>query len=430
MTCSVYTGDCLDVLENLPRESVDLVYVDPPFFTQTVHKLQTRDGERQFSFADVWDSNSSYADFIFKRLAKVRDVMKPSASIFFHCDKSASHMIRFLLDSTFGAENFQSEIIWHFRRWSNAKRGLLNSHQTIYFYSKGEKFKFNQIWQDYSPSTNIDQIMQKRSRDSRNKSVYARGEKGEVISAGAKKGVPLSDVWEVPFLNPKAKERVGYPTQKPVLLMEKIIQLVTDPGDTVLDPFCGSGTTLVAADMLGRKAIGIDIAPEATELTKDRLRNPVVTRSALLEKGRKSYATHDTEAAKHLASFEYTPVHRNKGIDGLLKNEVEGLSVFVRVQRSGETIAEAARALRKAAKNKGACHLLLIQTSADQLTDSELEDLSVVKSAALAWSDSKDAMTCHGIFPPDGIRVRPKEGTDNEANEIFGRADHRHSGRA
>jgi len=387
MTCSVYTGDCLDILEKLPNESVDLVYIDPPFFTQTVHKLQTRDGKKQFSFTDVWDNNSSYANFIAERLEKVRDVMKPSASVFFHCDKSASHIIRFLLDSTFGTENFRSEIIWVYRRWSNAKRGLLNSHQTIFFYSKGEEFKFNQIWQDYSPSTNIDQIMQKRSRDDRNKSVYARDGKGEIISAGAKKGVPLSDVWEVPFLNPKAKERVGYPTQKPIILIEKIIKLVTDAGDTVLDPFCGSGTTLVSANILGRNGIGIDIAADATELTKNRLSRPVVTRSALLEKGRNSYDTHDTEAAKHMSPFEYIPVHRNKGIDGLLKTEVEGLPVFVRVQRPVETLDEAAHAITMATKSKGTCRILLIQTPTNQSISSAYDNVTVVKTAALAWSE-------------------------------------------
>ena len=160
------------------------------------------------------------------------------------CDKSTSHLIKLILDKIFGPENFQSEIIWHFRRWSNSKKGLLPAHQTIFFYSKTSEFKFNSFYQEYSPSTNIDQIMQKRVRDSRNKAVYARDEHGDIIGSGGKKGVPLSDVWEIPFLNPKAKERVGFPTQKPILLMNRIIELVTNENDVVLDPFCGSGTTL------------------------------------------------------------------------------------------------------------------------------------------------------------------------------------------
>ena len=123
----------------------------------------------------------------------------------------------------------------------------------------------------------VDQIMQKRIRDSRNKAVYARDENGLILGNGRKKGVPLSDVWEIPFLNPKAKERVGFPTQKPVHLLRQIIELVTDEGDLVVDPFCGSGTTLVAAQLLNRKSIGIDTSKEAVQLTRKRLKDCVVT---------------------------------------------------------------------------------------------------------------------------------------------------------
>lgn len=357
-----HTGDCLDILLEMQPESVDLVYVDPPFFTQKVHNLVTRDGSASFSFRDIWDSDSSYAVFIYQRIARARDILNSSGSLFFHCDKSASHIVRLMLDSIFGPEHFQSEIIWYFKRWSNANRGLLPSHQTIFFYSKTDSFKFNTFYQEYSPSTNIDQIMQKRVRDERNKSVYARNESGKVVGNGTKKGVPLSDVWEIPFLNPKAKERVGFPTQKPVLLMNRIIELVTEENDTVLDPFCGSGTTLVASQLLNRNSIGIDIAEEAIKLTKNRLKNPVVTGSALLEKGRDSYRQHATSASSYLFGVDYIPVHRNKGIDGLLKQELNGLPAFVRVQREDETIGQTVSALIKAAKNKGDCSLVVITT--------------------------------------------------------------------
>ena len=359
---SLYIGDCLDLLDKVKGESVDLVYLDPPFFTQRVHHLTTRDGEKNFSFADIWNSDSEYAGFIFKRLVKIREKLKPTGSIFFHCDKSGSHIIRLLLDRVFGPENFQSEIIWTFKRWSNSRRGLLNNHQTIYFYSKTPAYKFNALYMDYSASTNIDQIMQRRSRDARNKSVYARDEHGKVISNGVKKGVPLSDVWDIPFLNPKARERVGYPTQKPVTLLEKIIQISTDEGDVLLDPFCGSGSALVAAKTLRRNFIGIDISHEAIALSKNRLDNPAVSSSPLLEKGRNAYETHSPEAAQHLAGIDYTPVQRNRGIDGLLKQPFMGLPAFIRVQRENETRHEAAMALMKAAKGKGKCNLLIIVT--------------------------------------------------------------------
>jgi len=382
-----HIGDCLDVLQEMEPESVDLVYVDPPFFTQKVHDLVSRDGSASFSFRDIWDSDSSYADFIYQRIARSRDVLKSSGSLFFHCDKSASHIVRLMLDSIFSPDHFQSEIIWHFKRWSNAKKGLLPTHQTIFFYSKTDKFKFNTFYQEYSPSTNVDQIMQKRVRDDRNKSVYARNERGKVVGNGAKKGVPLSDVWEIPFLNPKAKERVGYPTQKPVLLMNKIIELVTAEGDVVLDPFCGSGTTLVAAQVLNRNSIGIDVAEEAIELTKSRLENPVITGSALLEKGRESYRQHASDASNYLLGIDYMPVHRNKGIDGLLKQEIDGLPAFIRVQRHGENIGQTVAALKKASKNKGDCSLVVVATEDDLLGNDKASDVLIIRSTSLAITD-------------------------------------------
>ena len=382
-----HLGDCLDVLQEMEPESVDLIYVDPPFFTQKVHDLVTRDGTASFSFRDIWESDSSYADFVYQRIARARDVLKSSGSLFFHCDKSASHIVRLMLDSIFGQEHFQSEIIWHFKRWSNAKKGLLPAHQTIFFYSKTDNFKFNTFYEEYSPSTNVDQIMQKRVRDDRNKSVYARNDNGKVVGNGAKKGVPLSDVWEIPFLNPKAKERVGYPTQKPVLLMNKIIEPVTDENDVVLDPFCGSGTTLVAAQLLKRNSIGIDIAEEAIELAKSRLANPIVTGSALLKNGKDSYRQHDTKASSYLVGIDYMPVHRNKGIDGLLKQEIDGLPAFIRVQREGENIAQTVAALKKAAKNKGDCSLVVIATCEDLLGYKGSPDVHLIKSTSLAITD-------------------------------------------
>ena len=105
------------------------------------------------------------------------------------------------------------------------------------------------------------------------------------MSNGAKRGVPLSDVWDIPFLNPKAKERTGYPTQKPLLLLERIIGLATNEGDCVLDPFCGSGTTLVAAQSLNRAALGIDVSEDAVELTKKRLEDPLGANLAFSKSG-------------------------------------------------------------------------------------------------------------------------------------------------
>lgn len=263
-------GDCLTEMGSIDNSSIDLIYLDPPFFTERKHTLKTRDRTKEFSFDDIWGSNLSYGEFLYERIKLMKELLKESGSIFVHCDKSGEHIIRAILDNVFGPENFQSEIIWSYKRWSNSKKGLMPSHQNIYFYSRSKKFKFNTIYTTYSETTNIDQILQNRTRDEHNKSIYDIDENGKFKHGKEKKGVPLGDVWEIPYLNPKAKERVGYPTQKPILLLDRIIELVTNEDDIILDPFCGSGTTCVAAQLLNRNYIGIDKSEEAIELTKHK----------------------------------------------------------------------------------------------------------------------------------------------------------------
>lgn len=381
-----YTGDCLEVMRQITPGSVDLAYLDPPFFSQKPHRSATRDGATSFSFEDVWKDCDTYGQFLFDRLAVVRDLLRDSGSVFVHCDRSASHLVRLLLDRVLGASCFQSEIIWSFRRWSNARKGLLSAHHTIFFYSKTADFKFHTVYGAYSPATNVEQILQKRTRDSRNKAVYARDANGRVLHGSTKQGVPLSDVWDIPFLNPKARERVGYPTQKPILLLGRILELATDEGDLVLDPFCGSGTTLLAATLLKRNSIGIDQSEEAIRLTRRRLQNPEASGSRLLTRGRESYRNHSKEAEGHLFGVRYTPFQRNGGLDGLLKEDGNAQPVFVRVQRSGESLAEAAASLKKAAQEKGACRLVLVATHADLLGESAFAGVDVVPSTSLAMA--------------------------------------------
>lgn len=249
----VHHGDCLDIMKGITDKSVNMIYLDPPFFSNKKHTLTSRDRENCYSFDDLWRGHKEYADFMLNRLVEAKRILKDTGVIFIHCDKSANHILRFVGEEVFGERNFLSEIIWYFKRWSNSAKNLTPNHQNILLFSKTENYKFNKVFTDYSETTNIDQILQKRSRDSHNKSVYARGDDGSIIASDEKKGVPLSDVWEIPFLNPKAKERTGYPTQKPILLLDRIIEISTDEGDLILDPFCGSGTTLVAADMKKKK---------------------------------------------------------------------------------------------------------------------------------------------------------------------------------
>ena len=386
----VVRGDCLQALEKIANSTVDLVYLDPPFFTNKHHSSVSRDRSKKFKFADLWSGLTDYAEFMEGRIHQIHRVLKDTGSIFLHCDTNANFLLRAILDDVFGANQFRSEIIWSYRRWSNSAKGLLPAHQTILFYSKTDRYKFNRVYGAYSETTNIDQILQLRVRDEHGVSTYATDDGGNIIYGGDKKGVPLSDVWEIPFLNPKAKERTGYPTQKPVLLLERIIEISTNAGDLVLDPFCGSGTTMVAAKLLGRSSIGIDISEEAVDLAQRRLAAPIKTESAMLKKGRASYINADKDALSLLAGLDLLPVQRNAGIDAFLQVKIGGSLVPIRVQRTGETIMEAASKLARAAQSKKAVKAILVRTKKndDLFFDGMLPRLiELVDSTALRVSE-------------------------------------------
>ena len=359
----ILQGDCLSELKKIDCKSVGLIYLDPPFFTQKKHSLKPRDNSKEYSFEDTWKNIESYKKYIQERLVECKRVLRDTGSIFLHCDRTASHYLRVALDDVFGVQNFQSEIVWAYKRWSNSKKGLLNTHQIIYFYGKTANFKFNKTFEAYSPTTNIDQIFQKRVRDENGKTKYKKTENGDYELIEQKMGVPLSDVWEIPYLNPKANERVGYPTQKPIILLERIIQLATDKGDVVLDPFCGSGTTLVAAALLDRKYIGIDISHDAIELTKKRLANPIKSDSSLLKNGKDSYLNQDKNILGILRVIEAEPVQRNRGIDGFLKIKNAMKPVPIRIQRGSESLESAKNLLLKASRKNGFKLAVLLKTN-------------------------------------------------------------------
>lgn len=378
-------GDCIDKMEQIKKSSINLIYLDPPFFTERKHTLKSKDRTKEFSFDDTWGSSEGYANFLYERIKLMHQLLTDDGSIFVHCDKSGEHIIRAVLDKVFGEKNFQSEIIWSYKRWSNSKKGLLPTHQNIYFYSKTKNFKFNTVFTAYSETTNVDQILQRRTRDADNKSIYETDKDGNVLLGDEKKGVPLNDVWDIPYLNPKAKERVGYPTQKPLLLLERIIELTTDKNDIVLDPFCGSGTTCVAAKLLNRNYIGIDKSIEAIELSKSRIENPIKTESNLLNKGRASYLSVDKKALALLDGLKFNAVQRNKGIDAILMELYEGTPILVRVQKEKETLTESAYLLAKAMKIKKSKKSILIQTNHSGLfeTDINYEGMNILKTPSV-----------------------------------------------
>lgn len=392
----IHTGNCIDRLKEVARDSVDLVYMDPPFFTQRKHALSTRDESKTYEFDDSWDSIKDYLSMIEACLAACKRVLKSTGSIFLHCDKVASHNLRASLNKVFGSKNFQSEIIWSYKRWSNSKKGLLNAHQTIYFYSKSKDFEFNPVFKEYAPTTNIDQILQDRQKTKSGKSVYKKDENGNVILGKEKKGVPLSDVWEIPYLNPKAKERVGYPTQKPVLLLQQILEITTNEGDLVVDPFNGSGTTCVAAKSMNRNFIGIDISPDAVELAKQRLEDMIITESALLEKGIDEYNQKSEEELALLKSIGAIPVQRNSGIDGFLKEHYKGKPVPVKIQSKLESLDNAKEKLERSSANKGYELKILIQTKEELAMDrlfKFMSDIQIVKSPKLLADELRTQIT-------------------------------------
>lgn len=369
MESSVLLGDCLTILQTLNDNSVDVIYLDPPFFSQKNYAMNTSE-EKKYVFSDKWENPNAYKDFMKNRIKECYRVLKDTGSIFLHCDTSASHFLRSILDEIFGPNNFLNEIIWTYKRWSNSKKGLLSCHQTIFFYTKSKNYTFNKLLGEYAPTTNLDQILQERTRNKVNKSSYKKDKNGNVVNTTQKKGVPLSDVWNIPFLNPKAKERTGYPTQKPLELLERIIKISSNEGDIILDPFCGSGTSLVAAQNLNRNFIGIDNSKEAVTITRNRLNNPIKSESQLLKKGNSSFMTLSPEKMDILKQFNAKPVYRNKGLDGLINDFENNRIIALKIQNSDEDLYESAQKLDYA-KNKRNIDLgILLQTHSDiQLLD-------------------------------------------------------------
>jgi site-specific DNA-methyltransferase (adenine-specific) len=388
-TNKIYHGNCVEKLKEIEANKVDLIYFDPPFFTQRKHSLTNKNNSKTYEFDDKYNSIEDYLSLVENVLEQSKRVLKSTGSVFLHCDKTASHNIRNVMDKVFGRDNFQSEIIWSYKRWSNAKKGLLNAHQVIFFYSKTKDFKFNTLYTDYSATTNLDQILQDRERDKNGKSVYKKDENGNVILGKEKKGVPLSDVWEIPYLNPKAKERTGYPTQKPVLLLNQILNIVTDEGDLVVDPFCGSGTTCVSAKHLKREFIGIDISEDAVELANSRLDEMIISESNLLNKGTNEYQEKTEKELAILQNINAFPVQRNSGIDGFLRDHFEGLPVPVKIQGEFETIEDAIEKLEKASYSKDYKLKILIQTSETAISRlfGFKSDVTIVKSLELQTKD-------------------------------------------
>ena len=282
----IVVGDNLSVMRGMEDRSIDLVYMDPPFNT----------GRDFGAFDDRWksadDSQAAELDslprvsdavsaaleihgyamhahvvFMAVRLLEMQRLLKPEGSIYLHCDPRASHYMKLLMDAMFGSGNFRNEIVWCYTGPGRNTRQFKRKHDIIFWYSAGREWKFEPVRVPYKRTPSVKYTLGKRTHGDTHWREAAKGYEA--------RGKMLEDWWTDPRPLAHHGERTGYPTQKPLALMERIIKASSDKGDVVLDPFCGSGTTLVAAELAGRKWIGIDASETAIETTEKRLRGMV-----------------------------------------------------------------------------------------------------------------------------------------------------------
>jgi DNA modification methylase len=308
----LYYGDNLDVLRRyIKDETIDLVYLDPPFKSNQDYNIlfAEQNGSRAAAqikaFEDTWQWDQvaaesyqeivesggeisqtmqalhsflgtndmmAYLSMMAPRLIELRRVLKPTGSIYLHCDPTASHYLKILMDAIFGPINFRNEIAWCYRRYTALANRFQRLHDVILFYSKTEHIKFNQLVIPYGEKSGKMDSHYKQGEDGRwFRWQKRRGQKPYKVYLS--EGVRLGDWWDIPIINASSKERLGYPTQKPEALLERIIQASSNVGELILDPFCGCGTTIAVAQRLKRHWIGIDITYLAIALIKYRLQD-------------------------------------------------------------------------------------------------------------------------------------------------------------
>lgn len=256
----VVCGDNLAFLRSLPDGGCDLIYADPPF---NLNRIIGPTKRHQATFDDRHgDGIRGFLDFIRPRLVEMRRLLSPSGCLYVHLDWRTVHYVKVMLDEVFGRDCFLNEIIWTYRSGGVAKRWFARKHDTILLYSREPgTHTFNQLRQGEYRTLDLRMSSDGRPfKQTRNGRLYFHPD-----------GPVIPDVWDIPFLSTVSNERVGYPTQKPEALLERIIRASSNEGDVVADFFCGSGTTLAVADRLQRRWLGCDINPDAVAITRRRL---------------------------------------------------------------------------------------------------------------------------------------------------------------
>ena len=273
----------LSSLKNGPlREEIEeqgglkLIYIDPPFdvgadFSMDIEiggETLTKDPNilEEIAYRDTWGKGAdSFLAMIYERLVLMRDLLAEDGSIYVHCDWRVNSYIRLAMDEIFGRDNFINQISWYYRRWNIAGKMFAANHDNIFYYAKNKgKHCFNQLF--------IPKSSKSSAQGKSWKSVIGEdGIRRSIMTDEPTKGVPMPDMWEISMINPVGKERIGYPTQKPETLLERIIKASSNEGDLVADFFCGSGTTAAVAEKLGRKWIATDLGKFAIHTTRKRM---------------------------------------------------------------------------------------------------------------------------------------------------------------
>ncbi len=314
----IYCGDNLEQLKKFPDGCVDLIYIDPPFNSNRNYEVFWGETKEKRSFEDRHASTQAYIEFMRPRCVELHRVLKKTGSFYYHCDWHASHYVKIMLDQIFSENQFQTEIVW---RRTNAKglafRSFPNDHDTIYYYTKSKKCTFNRQYlphnEEYvrkfykyvesatgrryrladltNPNKDRPNLTyeflgvkrvwrwtQERMQEAYEKGIIVQTKPGAVPALkrylDEQKGNPVDSIWaDIPPIQAQSAERLGYPTQKPLALLDRIIKASSNPNDIVLDAFCGCGTTLIAAENLGRQWIGIDVSPTACRVMAKRLRD-------------------------------------------------------------------------------------------------------------------------------------------------------------
>ena len=383
---TLYYGDCLEVMEEFDERSVDLIYLDPPFNSKADYNIifGTQRGDddpddlaQLTAFTDTWEWDAdaqrrvdsimsaiahpahramrafkeiypdgsgmlSYLSYMAERLAVMPRLLKNSGSIYLHCDPTASHYLKLIMDEVFGKSNFRNEIVWGYKSGGATKKWWAKKHDVLFYYAKNAKQVYFQTIKEKSYNRDF-------------KPYRFKGVDEYEDETGWYTLVNMKDVWQIDMIGRTSAERLGYPTQKPLALLKRIITASSDQGGLVLDPFCGCGTTVEAAHQLKRDWIGIDISSYAIEvIRRERMKDMRIDLAGVPKdlKGADDFSArkpfeYEKWAVTRIRGFAPNTVQRGDGgIDGraLIFGAEQGNDLCIAQVKGGKPAIDALRA--------------------------------------------------------------------------------------